>query len=156
MDPLSGTRQGLCRPRPSTSAPRDGRARERMITLVIVTIILFSVSPVARAQANPPGEYELKAAFLFNFAKFIDWPEGSFAESPISLYDLRCWSGSVWKYSGGRHAGKDDWESSSCNSKIERQIRGSALPDSVREFFRKCAPGRNSWKPAGSKRIARR
>jgi hypothetical protein len=87
VDPLSGTRQGLCRPRPSTSAPRDGRARERMITLVIVTIILFSVSPLARAQANPPGEYELKAAFLFNFAKFIDWPEGSF-ESPQSPFTI--------------------------------------------------------------------
>lgn len=87
MDPLNGTRQVLWRLRPSTSAPGDERARERMIALVIVTFILFSVLPGARAQANPPGEYELKAAFLFNFAKFIDWPEGSF-ESPQSPFTI--------------------------------------------------------------------
>jgi YfiR/HmsC-like len=39
------------------------------------------------AQSRPPSEYELKAAFLFNFAKFIDWPESSFAseQSPFSI-----------------------------------------------------------------------
>jgi hypothetical protein len=42
---------------------------------------------MARAQASPPGEYELKAAFLFNFAKFIDWPADSFAssQSPFTI-----------------------------------------------------------------------
>jgi len=35
----------------------------------------------ATAQASPPGEYQLKAAFLFNFAKFIDWPSSSFTDS---------------------------------------------------------------------------
>jgi len=41
--------------------------------------------PVARAQANPPGEYELKAVFLFNFAKFVDWPKSSFANPQSSF-----------------------------------------------------------------------
>jgi hypothetical protein len=42
--------------------------------------------PCARAQA-PPSEYQLKAAFLFNFAKFIDWPPGSFTgrQSPFAI-----------------------------------------------------------------------
>ena len=33
------------------------------------------------------GEYELKAAFLFNFSKFTDWPVGTFvsADSPIVI-----------------------------------------------------------------------
>ena len=35
--------------------------------------------PIASAQASAPGEYQLKAAFLFNFAKFIDWPVASFS-----------------------------------------------------------------------------
>ena len=83
MDPLSGTQQSSWRPHPSISAHGD----ERIIAIVLVTIIVFSVSPMARAQASPPGEYELKAAFLFNFAKFIDWPADSFAssQSPFTI-----------------------------------------------------------------------
>ncbi len=40
----------------------------------------------ARGQA-PPSEYQLKAAFLFNFAKFIDWPPASFAgpQAPFAI-----------------------------------------------------------------------
>lgn len=39
------------------------------------------------AQSRTAGEYEVKAAFLYNFAKFIDWPDGSFAGSraPFSI-----------------------------------------------------------------------
>jgi hypothetical protein len=39
------------------------------------------------AQAETPGEYQLKAAFLFNFAKFIDWPTASFStpQSPFVI-----------------------------------------------------------------------
>ena len=34
-----------------------------------------------------PSEYEVKAAFLFNFAKFVEWPPDAFAEtnSPIVI-----------------------------------------------------------------------
>ncbi len=44
-------------------------------------------APAGRAQAEAPGEYQLKAAFLFNFAKFIDWPATSFAapQSPFTI-----------------------------------------------------------------------
>jgi PAS domain S-box-containing protein len=37
------------------------------------------------AQSNPPSEYELKAAFLFNFAKFVEWPSSAFI-SPQSPF----------------------------------------------------------------------
>jgi YfiR/HmsC-like len=39
------------------------------------------------AQSKAPSEYELKAAFLFNFAKFIEWPPGAFLDpkSPMIL-----------------------------------------------------------------------
>jgi hypothetical protein len=36
---------------------------------------------VARAQSGEPSEYEVKAAFLFNFTKFVEWPDSSF-DSP--------------------------------------------------------------------------
>ena len=40
-----------------------------------------------RAQESPPTEYQLKAAFLLNFAKFVEWPSAAFADStsPIVL-----------------------------------------------------------------------
>ena len=40
-----------------------------------------------RAQESPPTEYQLKAAFLLNFTKFVEWPPAGFAEptSPIVL-----------------------------------------------------------------------
>jgi hypothetical protein len=31
--------------------------------------------------ANEPSEYEVKAALLFNFAKFVEWPAASFANA---------------------------------------------------------------------------
>jgi len=34
---------------------------------------------LACAQDTPPGEYRVKAAFLWNFAKFIQWPTNAFA-----------------------------------------------------------------------------
>jgi hypothetical protein len=41
------------------------------------------------AQASVPGfdEYQVKAAFLYNFAKFVEWPPGTFASStePIGI-----------------------------------------------------------------------
>jgi hypothetical protein len=42
---------------------------------------------VAAAQSGEPSEYAVKAAFLFNFTKFVEWPDGSFSDSkaPIVL-----------------------------------------------------------------------
>jgi hypothetical protein len=34
-----------------------------------------------RAQDSQPSEYEVKAAFIFNFAKFVEWPQGAFADT---------------------------------------------------------------------------
>src|SRR6266550_280251 len=42
-------------------------------------ILLLAVGGV-RAQESQPSEYQIKAAFLFNFAKFIEWPPDSFAQ----------------------------------------------------------------------------
>jgi YfiR/HmsC-like len=39
----------------------------------------------SRAQAQEPNEYQVKAAFLYNFAKFVDWPAESFADSSAPL-----------------------------------------------------------------------
>jgi YfiR/HmsC-like len=46
--------------------------------LLLASLLSFMGAPLARAQEGASGEYQLKAAFLFNFAKFIDWPSTSF------------------------------------------------------------------------------
>ena len=39
----------------------------------------------AHAQDSKPSEYEIKAAFLYNFAKFVDWPVESFRDDSSNL-----------------------------------------------------------------------
>ena len=48
--------------------------------LAMVSAVLMASSG-ARAQDSLPSEYRLKAAFLFNFAKFVDWPADAFDKS---------------------------------------------------------------------------
>ena len=54
---------------------------------VKATILFLLAVPLSFGQANAPSEYQLKAAVLFNFAKFVDWPQSSFADpqSPFAL-----------------------------------------------------------------------
>jgi hypothetical protein len=46
-----------------------------------LSLILLLVTVAGSAQESPPSEYRLKAAFLFNFAKFVEWPASAFADS---------------------------------------------------------------------------
>ena len=56
----------------------------RMLCLSLVWLLAVSSG---RAQESAPTEYQLKAAFLLNFAKFVEWPPAAFAQptSPIVL-----------------------------------------------------------------------
>ena len=44
-------------------------------------------APCGAAQAQSATEYQVKAAFLFNFAKFVEWPAEAFpnADSPLQI-----------------------------------------------------------------------
>lgn len=46
---------------------------------VAVASLLFGAPLMAAASAQTPTEYQVKAAFLYNFAKFIQWP----SEPPV-------------------------------------------------------------------------
>ena len=50
-----------------------------------VCLVLLLATHGSRAQETSPSEYQLKAAFLYNFAKFVEWPTNVFAleDSPI-------------------------------------------------------------------------
>jgi YfiR/HmsC-like len=54
--------------------------------LILFVCALLSGAPLA-AQSPALTEYEIKAGFLFNFTKFVEWPSGSFvnAGAPIIL-----------------------------------------------------------------------
>jgi len=58
---------------------------------VVACALLASIVPSRQSAAADPSpvsrEYEIKAAFLYNFAKFIEWPAQSFpdANAPIVI-----------------------------------------------------------------------
>ncbi len=54
------------------------RLRKILFFGLILTLQLAATS--SRAQAPQPSEYQLKSAFIFNFAKFIDWPTAAFTD----------------------------------------------------------------------------
>jgi len=52
----------------------SGRERTGWFCACLVTLVVAaSLAPPARAQERL-NEYEVKAAFLYNFMKFIEWP----------------------------------------------------------------------------------
>jgi hypothetical protein len=53
-------------------------------TLWVLGAILMLVGG-ARAQSATAGEYQVKAAFLYNFAKFIEWPPSGFRDATAPL-----------------------------------------------------------------------
>src|SRR5688500_17498304 len=54
--------------------------------LASIVLLLTTVTTVAAAQPDVP-EYDLKAAFLYNFVKFVDWPQDAFVgeRTPLTL-----------------------------------------------------------------------
>jgi YfiR/HmsC-like len=68
-----------------TVARSRGLSRFCRSCVAMLAGVLSVCFPLAWAQASAPGEYQLKAAFLFNFAKFIDWPAASFSGQEASF-----------------------------------------------------------------------
>jgi hypothetical protein len=58
----------------------SGRAGSRML---LAGVVLCSLVVGTRGQVAT--EYQVKAAFLFNFAKFVEWPASSFANASAPL-----------------------------------------------------------------------
>ena len=58
----------------------NGRMRPGCCVLVAGAVLLTAAvcSPLPAASANVALEYEVKAAFLFRFAQFIEWPADAF------------------------------------------------------------------------------
>lgn len=77
------------------------RMKIRVYILVVLAALLFMVSiapqALADAQSAQSKEYQIKAAFLYNFIKFVDWPKEKIADSnkPITI-------GIIGKYPFGK------------------------------------------------------
>jgi hypothetical protein len=61
--------------------------RLRATRILCLSLAWLLAIVAGRAQESPPTEQQLKAAFLLNFAKFVEWPPTAFGEatSPIVL-----------------------------------------------------------------------
>jgi hypothetical protein len=57
------------------------------MTLRIFTTAIIAMLLAARAPAQEVEEYQVKAAFLYNFAKFVEWPAQAFKtpQDPIAV-----------------------------------------------------------------------
>ena len=60
--------------------PVPQRTRQAVIVLAVLVCAHIVAAPNARAQ-DALSEYQVKAAYLFNFLKFVEWPDDSFADS---------------------------------------------------------------------------
>ena len=61
----------------------------RFFALIVLSTVLFLVlnTPKAQADSAESKEYQIKAAFIYNFIKFVDWPKEKMADSnePITI-----------------------------------------------------------------------
>ncbi|HVU23920.1 MAG TPA: YfiR family protein [Opitutus sp.] len=78
-----GTASRLLRGAPTPSAPtlRQRRPGATRITRCATLLLLLASFPLfpAPLQAELTKEYQVKAAFVYNFTKFIDWPSDCFS-----------------------------------------------------------------------------
>ena len=61
--------------------PLSGCFRVRAWAKIAVVPALMAASLQAGADGTPIDEYQLKAVFLFNFAKFVEWPPRAFGDA---------------------------------------------------------------------------
>jgi hypothetical protein len=60
----------------------------RKLFIIIGTLVLVSAvcgMQYVPAETRSPTEYQVKAAFLYNFTKFVEWPERAFSSSAAPL-----------------------------------------------------------------------
>jgi hypothetical protein len=63
----------------------------QLCALALVFLIAAAIETPSGAQVTPSVEYKAKAAFLFNFVRFVEWPPDAIqsGESPFTLCVFR-------------------------------------------------------------------
>ena len=59
--------------------------RLRGIPILCLSLVWLPAVGGGRAQESPPTEYQLKAAFVYNFAKFVEWPPPAFGDATAPM-----------------------------------------------------------------------
>jgi hypothetical protein len=60
--------------------PRMKQLKRTKVIPATVMLVALLITPLP-AAAPPQSEYGLKSIFLYNFCRFIDWPDSAFASS---------------------------------------------------------------------------
>jgi hypothetical protein len=62
---------------------RQEKVKVRAYSLIAIASVLLitAIAPKAGADSTPSQEYQVKAAFLYNFIQFVDWPEGKLTDN---------------------------------------------------------------------------
>ena len=54
--------------------------------LKVLMIVWILTIPVLQAQSSTPTDYDVKAAYLFNFGRFVEWPAHTLADSGVFTF----------------------------------------------------------------------
>ena len=76
--------------KPGDQRPARGNRQSmgRVFSCLIITCcLLWGAPPRARSQSDDDNEYQVKLAFLYNFAQFVYWPPETFRgpDAPLTM-----------------------------------------------------------------------
>ena len=69
----------------TVDAIRSSRTRALLPRLACLPGVLAVLCSASAATADPPSEAAVKAAFVYNFAKFVEWPANLSAANAMTL-----------------------------------------------------------------------
>lgn len=63
------------------------RIKVYIFVVLVLALFVMPIAAQAREQSAQSREYQVKAAFLYNFIKFVDWPKEKIGDSnePITI-----------------------------------------------------------------------
>jgi hypothetical protein len=100
MITLQPTAAGHGRP----GAPRSARRT----ALALLLLALLVAAPAPGVEAPPPDEYQVKAAFVVGFARFVEWPAEAFgaphAPIVVGVAGAGAFGGDLERAAAGRGA----------------------------------------------------
>ncbi len=57
-----------------------------LIYIVLLLSAVFCAERAYSGENRKPTEYEVKAAYIYNFAKFVEWPNGRFRDGSDTIH----------------------------------------------------------------------